>query len=157
MFVERPENLTARAQTWPNYKHNTVKYLIGISPAGAVTFLSAGRGGRISDKHITIELGFLKTVVPSDCILADRGFLLEDELNRVGAYLKTPKCTEGKSQLPARDIDDSRKLSNVGLHVERVIGQLKKFRLLQHAIRISQVNLLDNAMIVISAFVSYNM
>ena len=37
--MERPRNLTARAKTWSNYKHNnTIKYLIGISPAGAVIF-----------------------------------------------------------------------------------------------------------------------
>ena len=155
VFIERPENLTARAQTWSNYKeNNTLKYLIGISPVGAVTFLSVGWGGRISDKQITIESGFLKKVLPGDCILADRGFSIEDELNRVEAYLKIPKFTKGKSQLPAKDVYDSRKLSNVRIHVERVIGQLKKFRLLQNTIPISQVDLFDNAMIVSSALVN---
>ena len=43
VFIERPKSLTAHAQTWSNYKHNnTAKYLIGITPSGAVTFLSAG-------------------------------------------------------------------------------------------------------------------
>ena len=33
IFIERPTSLTARAQTWSNYKHhNTVKFLIGITP-----------------------------------------------------------------------------------------------------------------------------
>lgn len=35
IFIERPSNLKARAQTWSQYKHNnTVKYLIGIAPQG---------------------------------------------------------------------------------------------------------------------------
>ena len=60
IFIQRPTNLTARAQTWSNYKHNnTSKYLIGISPAGAVMFLSTGWGGRVSDKQITLESGFI--------------------------------------------------------------------------------------------------
>ena len=92
--------------------------------------------------------------MPGDCILADRGFLIEEELNTVGAYLKIPKFTKGKSQLPAKDVDESRKLSNVRIHIERVIGQLKKFRLLQNTVPISQVDLLDNAMIVICALVN---
>ena len=36
IFIEQPKNLTARAQTWSNYKHNnTAKYLIGITLSGA--------------------------------------------------------------------------------------------------------------------------
>ena len=39
IYIERPLNLNARAQTFSNYKsHNTIKYLIGITPAGAVSF-----------------------------------------------------------------------------------------------------------------------
>ena len=35
VFIERPTFLAARAQTWSNYKHhNTVKFLIGITPPG---------------------------------------------------------------------------------------------------------------------------
>ena len=43
IFIERPKNLKAGAQTWSNYKHNnTSKYLIGITPARAISFLSLG-------------------------------------------------------------------------------------------------------------------
>ena len=41
VFIEKPSNLLARAQTYSNYKsHNTVKVLIGISPHGSITFVS---------------------------------------------------------------------------------------------------------------------
>ena len=61
IFIERPKIVTVRAQTWSNYKHNnTSKYLIGITPAGAISFLSLGWGGRVSDKQITKESGFFQ-------------------------------------------------------------------------------------------------
>lgn len=59
IFLNRPTNLTSTAQTYSTYKsHSTVKCLVGMSPAGAITFLWAGQGGRVSHKQITAESGF---------------------------------------------------------------------------------------------------
>ena len=98
IFIEQPKNLTARAQTWSNYKHNnTAKYLIGITLSGAVMFLSAGWGGRVSDKQISLDSGFFEKISIGDCILADRGFTFKEELAAVSATLKIPHFTKGKS------------------------------------------------------------
>ncbi len=123
IFIDRPNNLTARAQTWSNYKHhNTVKYLVGITPAGAISFLSPGWGGRVSDKEITSKSGFFELLEPKDEILADQGFLIREDLAAYGATLRIPQFTKGKKQLSAHEVDTSRRLSNVRIHVERVIG-----------------------------------
>ena len=54
------------------YKHNnTSKYLIGITPGGAISFLSLEWDGRVSDKQITKESSFFNKVSMGDCILAD--------------------------------------------------------------------------------------
>lgn len=53
IFIETPSNLQARAQTFSSYKHhNTIKYLIGITPQGVVSFISKGWGGRTGDKYV---------------------------------------------------------------------------------------------------------
>ena len=89
--------MNARAQTYSNYKStNTIKYLIGITPSGGISFLSAGWGGKASDKLITLNSGFLDMLSPGDCVLADRGFLVE-ELATVGAVLRISAFTKGKS------------------------------------------------------------
>lgn len=41
IFIDRPSDLLARSQTYSNYKnHNTLKYLIGITPQGSVSYIS---------------------------------------------------------------------------------------------------------------------
>lgn len=152
IFIARPSNLTARAQTWSNYKHsNTLKYLIAITPAGAISFLSSGWGGRVSDKQISKESGFLELLEPMDEVLADRGFLIRDELAACGAILRIPHFTKGKKQLSALEVDTSRQLSRVRIHVERVIGRWKNFKILQTVIPVSQVDMLDDVVIVCGA------
>lgn len=157
IFIERSFNLNARAQTWSNYKNtNTIKYLVGISPAGAITFLSQGWGGKVSDKEITIKSGFLDKLEHGDCILADRGFTVANEIATKGAILKIPNFTRGKSQMTGKEIDESREIANVRIHVERVIGRMRKFRILQSIIPITQVDLTNNVMVCICGLVNLN-
>ena len=114
VFIERPFNLNARTQTFSNYKsRNTIKYLVGITPWGVVSFLSAGWGGRTSDKEITLNFGFLDKITFGDCHLADRGFLIEEELATRGAVLRTPAFIRGKAQVSAKDLDMSRQIAHV--------------------------------------------
>ena len=42
------------------------------------------------------------------------------------ATLHLPAFTRGKSQLSAREVHDTRNIANVRIHVERVIGNVRK-------------------------------
>ena len=68
----------------------------------------------------------------------------------VGAHLKIPAFTRGKSQLGASDVETSRQLSNVIIHAERVIGAMKKFRILQMAVPLILIDCFDNIMVIIA-------
>ena len=106
IFIDKPSNLMARAQTFSNYKHhNTVKVLIGISPQGTIPFVSEASGGRTSDKFLTENCGFLRNLLPGDLVLADRGFTIHDEVMFYHANLNIPAFTEGKSQLDPVEIE----------------------------------------------------
>ena len=152
VFIERPHNLTARAQTWSNYKHNnTVKYLISITPSGAINFLSAGWGGRVSDKEITLQSGYMDKLIHGDEVLADRGFLVSEEMAALGVTLRMPSFTRGKKQLSSKDVEMSKNLAHVRIHVERVIGRMKNFLFLQSSVPVNQTHLLDDIIIIVGA------
>ena len=105
IFIERPTSLTARGQTYSNYKsHNTVKFLVAITPTGTVSFMSKCWGGRASDRHVTVNSGLLKHLKYGDLVLADRGFDISDDLAMVGASLAIPPFTIGKPQLSQQEV-----------------------------------------------------
>ena len=139
IFIETPKNFSARSKTYSNYKkHNTIKFLIGITPFGTICFLSECWGGRVSDKNLTQASNFFNLVEHGDTILADRGFNIADDLALYGAKLEIPAFTRGKQQLSQRDVELSKQLSRVRIHVERVIGLLKnKYLILKGPIPIS--------------------
>lgn len=59
VFIERPVSFAARAATYSNYKkHNTVKALIAIAPAGSISFIFKAWCGRVSDKVLTQKCVF---------------------------------------------------------------------------------------------------
>ncbi|XP_041868471.1 uncharacterized protein LOC121657151 [Melanotaenia boesemani] len=139
IFIERPKNMRARAQTYSQYKHhNSAKYLISITPQGVISFVSNGWGGRTSDKHITENSGYLENLSPGDVVLADRGFTVGAAVGLHSAHLKIPAFTKGKQQLHPSELEDSRGLAAVRIHVERVIGLVRnKYTILQSTIPIS--------------------
>ena len=165
IFLERPSSLLARAQTYSQYKHhNTVKFLMAISPTGAIIFLSKCWGGRVSDKYLTANCGFYKYLIPGDLVLADRGFNIADDLALHGASLALPSFTKGKDQLSQNEVEVSRSLSRVRIHVERAIGRLKHFKLLQLRLPISMIktskdthfSTIDKILIVCAALCNLN-
>lgn len=166
IFIEKPNSVLSRAECWSNYKHHrTLKYLIGITPQGTVAFISEGYGGGASDKFVTEDSGFLKLLVPGSVVLADWGFLIENSVNLLGSQVKLPAFTKGKnlkshyslthknnlkifivyicyitgkSQLHPKDLEDTRSIAHVRIHVERVIGSVQqKYPILSSIVPIS--------------------
>ena len=126
VFIEKPTNLLARAQTFSSYKHhNTVKVLIGITPQGSISFVSKAWGGRTSDKFLTENCGLMNKLLPGDLVMADRGFTIHDIVALKRAELAIPAFTKGKSQLDPVDVESTRGIANVRIHEERVIGLLR--------------------------------
>ena len=149
VFIECPANFQARAAT---YKHtNTSKYLASITPCGNISFVSRAFCGRTSDKVITNQSGYLDMINHGDVVLADRGFLNPDELASRGAELMIPTFLKGNHQLSAREVETSRKMSRVRIHVERMIEWLRNFRILSDRMSLNMVPHADSIVTICAA------
>ncbi|XP_063967299.1 uncharacterized protein LOC135156981 [Lytechinus pictus] len=155
VFIERPRNFEFQALTWSDYKkHNTIKFLVAIAPNGMISFLSKAWGGRASDVHITRESGFLNLIDPGDLILADRGFIIKEDLLIRHAKLEIPPPSKGLEQQAPKDVEKTKKNANARIHVERAIGRMKWFAILQQTLPISLVPLIDDIIVVCAALVN---
>ena len=111
VFIERPKAVDIQAATWSDYKrHNTVTFLIGISPTGFITFLSVCYGGRPSDQFICKDSGFYELLDPYDEIMADRGFQIREELLLWFCTLPVPPGARLKSQMTPENAQRQREL-----------------------------------------------
>ena len=83
----------------------------------------------MSDKHIVQKSGILANLLPGDIVMADRGFRIDEDVAFYQAKLVIPDFTRGKKQLHPLEVENTRKIANVRIHVERVIGLVvRKFR-----------------------------
>ena len=71
-------------------------------------------------------MGYLRNLLPGDCVLADRGFHVAGSMALQGATLDIPPFTRGCDQLPPSDVETTRKITNVKVHVERIIGVVRQ-------------------------------
>ena len=70
-------------------------------------------------------------------MFADRGFDIADSVSIMQAILHIPSFTKGKSQLSALEVEDTRTIANVCIHMKCVIGCVRqKFSILQSTLPI---------------------
>ena len=127
---------SAQQLTFSNYRnHNTAKALVGITPSGAICFISDLYGGNISDKKLTVECGILKPLEHGDSTMADRGFTVKDVLP-LGVSLNVPPRLNDTGQLTKNECTTTKRIASVPIHVERGIERVKNYKIL-HVIPIN--------------------
>ena len=65
---------------------HTAKFLVGITPAGVVCYLSDAFPGSTSDKEIIVATKILDQLVIGDNVMVDKGFIIDDLL-QIGNYI----------------------------------------------------------------------
>lgn len=77
--IVRPSNPLSQQITFSSYKNrNTIKFLIGSTPGGLLSYCSEGFGGSTSDRQMIERSILINICDDGDSIMADRGFNVQD-------------------------------------------------------------------------------
>jgi len=140
IFAETPSSLLLQSQLYSSYKGNTtLKGLIGISPHGSITFVSSLYTGAISDKEITRCSGILDLVEAGDSVMADKGFDIEDLLREKNVSLNLPPFLESRSLFSATEVQQTKMIAKVRIHVERAIRRIKEYHIFDSDVPLSML------------------
>ena len=140
MKIAQPTDPVLQQMTYSNYKSaNTMKSLVGIDCKGMVNFVSDAYGGAYSDRAILEKSGVLDHLSPGDVLLVDRGFHIEDMCNARGLIVNAPASLRGRTQLTPRERLNSSMLSSRRIHIERVIGLAKTYKMLKNELHQSKM------------------
>ena len=149
--VESTKCLSCRLKCYSHYKgRQTCKFLIGVSPAGLITAVSVPWGGRASDKVIFEHMPVLNDLEPfADAVMADKGFHVEQALEERGIELYRPPFLRKSSQFSKADAIKTVDIAAARVHVERVIGRVKAFKMLTNTLPWRMVPYLHDIIVVI--------
>lgn len=129
--MQKPKQPIAQRATYSSNKNrNTVKALIGVTIGGLVSFVSDIFGGATSDRQICERSGLVNKVESGDSIMADKGFNVQDMFISPYVEINTPEFFKKKTRLSAKSLMRDRKIASKRVHVERIIGLAKTFKML---------------------------
>ena len=154
--MEQPSALNNQSACYSSYKSKTtMKALVGITPSGATAFVSELYPGSISDKEITVKSGLLNHLQQGDEVMADKGFLIQDELTSVGAVLTMPAFLKGRKQFSKAETAKNKKVACLRVHIERCMERIKNYHILDSKIPISIAPFASDIFIVIAALTNF--
>ena len=161
IFTNNPSFAEANSKMYSSYKsHTTVKVLVACGPSGCISFISRIAGGAMSDKQIVNRSTLLdklrKSASETDeklIVLADRGFNISDDLPP-NITTKYPPFRHGKAQFSVKDVVSTEVIANARIHIERAIGRIKEFRILQNVLPLEFLDQVDHIFAICSGLVN---
>lgn len=144
--------LKCRILSYSQYKgHHTIKYLVGVTPGGIISFVSAGYGGRASDRKIFEESNILNLLEPYvDEIMVDKGFLITSLCEEEGIGVIHPPFLRKKAAFSKAEAVQTAEIAKARVHVERAIERLKKFKIMSDGFPLSMVKYSDDVIKILS-------
>lgn len=151
--IQCPSSLVIQSQSYSNYKStNTLKSLVGVDSMGGFMFVSQLYTGSISDKQIVFRSGFLdllsrkkevSEILEGDSIMADKGFDIGGDLQKIGLQLNIPPFLKEKPQFNENEVIRTQTIAKHRIHVERAIGKVRRFLIFNSRLPISSLGTIN--------------
>lgn len=131
--IERSKCLRCRIRCYSQYKSNfTLKFLVGVTPAGLISYISPAYGGRASDQLIFSKSDLPEQMISGmDGVMVDKGFLIESLCAENHLELFRPPFMHD-DQLTSEEAQLNRTIAAARVHIERVNQRIKIFKILRH-------------------------
>ncbi|XP_047197435.1 uncharacterized protein LOC118115220 [Hippoglossus stenolepis] len=127
MRCEMPSSFLSQRETFSLYKsHTTLKGMIGVSPHGAVTFVSSLFSGSVSDTELFRQSGIFPLLDKDMAVMVDTGFRI-DELVPCKVY--RPPFLSKPSELSHDEVLVPEDVARLMMHVEKSTRRIKENKL----------------------------
>ncbi|CAC5377339.1 unnamed protein product [Mytilus coruscus] len=140
--VMKPKSPIAQQSTFSTYKNrNTIKLLIGATPGGLVNYVSPAYGGSTSDRQICERSNLSSICDKGDSIMADKGFNVQDLFAPYDVSINIPTFFRKKNRMTGKTVLKDRAISSKRVHIERIIGLAKTYKILKAPLNITETKL----------------
>ena len=140
--IKKPKAPRAQQSTFSTYKNkNTVKTLIGATPGGLISYVLPLFGGSTSDRQIVERSNLFSMCDPGDSIMADKGFNVQDLFAPFDVAINIPTFFRKRNRLTGNIVLHDRKISSKRVHIERLIGLGKTYKILCHPLTATETKI----------------
>ena len=152
--IQKSSNTKAQYQ-YSSYKsRNTLKKLIFCTKGGSISYVSKIYSGSASDRFITEDCNVVRRFTPGFIAMFDKGFTVQDLFLSRQVKAVIPPFVRSKRQFTPSEVYQCKRIARARIHIERVMGRLKEFRLLDHTLPLTLVPLVDDIWIIAAAIVN---
>ncbi|XP_056133887.1 uncharacterized protein LOC130110731 [Lampris incognitus] len=133
---QTPSSLLLQSEVFSTYKsHCTFKAIVGMSPHGALTFVSALFEGSMSDKEVFRQSGIMSLLTPDMAIMVDKRFSVDDLVP--GITVHRPAFLSKRTQIPEVNVLKTQSIARLRVRVKRMIRRVKENKLFDTTIPLS--------------------
>lgn len=154
--IKKPKLPLAQQVTFSSYKNrNTIKILIGITPGGMISYVSPSYGGSATDRQIIERSSILNKFDYNDELMVDKGFNVQDIFIPYGVKVNMPAFFRKGNQIGSQTLASNRKVASKRVHVERIIGMMKTYKILTEPMNQTEILLSCDTVLVIAMLVNF--